>query len=448
MAGDSAPRRAPGPRGLGLREVRAMKRDPLAWFAGLRERYGGLAALRLGPVQYLGVNDPELIRQVLVDDARGYKKGLVLERTRAVLGEGLLTSEGELHRRHARLAAPAFGPRRVAGYHAAMRELAEQTSATWRDGQVLDVNVEMTRLTLRIVVRTLFGSGLDSAEADRVGHSLTALLEHFEWLVTHPLGPLRLRIPTPRIRSFRAARASIHDTVAHLVAERSAAGTDGDDLLSALLAARDDDGRGIDDVLLRDEVVTLLLAGHETTANWLTFCWLALAEHPAVEARVHAELDDVLGAAPVQPGDLERLPYLRAVLEETLRLYPPAWGVGRRALERRTLGGFDVPARAVLGLSQFAVHRDARFWPAPERFDPERWLSPSAERVPRGAFFPFGDGPRRCIGEHFARAEAGIVMATLARAWSLDRVSHEPVELEAKVTLRPRGGLRVRIARR
>ena len=156
----------------------------------------------------------------------------------------------------------------------------------------------------------------------------------------------------------------------------------------------------------------------------------------------------MLGAAPVEPGDLERLPYLRAVLEETLRLYPPAWGVGRRALERRSLGGYDVPERAVLGLSQFAVHRDARFWPEPERFDPERWLAPSAERVPRGAFFPFGDGPRRCIGEHFARAEAGIVMATLARPWSLDRASHEPVELEAKVTLRPRGGLRMRVSAR
>jgi cytochrome P450 len=424
-----------------------MKRDPLVWFTGLRERYGGLAALRLGPVRYLGVNDPELIRQVLVDDARGYKKGLVLERTRAVLGEGLLTSEGELHRRHARLAAPAFSPRRVAGYHVAMRELAEETSAGWRDGQVLDVNVEMTRLTLRIVVGTLFGSGLGPAEADRVGHSLTALLEHFEWLVTHPLGPLRLRIPTPRIRSFRAARAAIHETVAGLVAERTAAGTESDDLLSALLAARDDDGRGIDAVLLRDEVVTLLLAGHETTANWLTFCWLALAEHPAVEARLHGELD-ALGTAPVEAADLERLPYLRAVLEETLRLYPPAWGVGRRALEQRTLGGYDVPRRAVLGLSQFAVHRDARFWTAPERFAPERWLDPAAERVPRGAFFPFGDGPRRCIGEHFARAEAAIVLATLARAWSPDRATHEPVELEAKVTLRPRGGLRMRVAAR
>ena len=425
-----------------------MKRDPLVWFAGLRERYGGLAALRLGPVRYLGVNDPELIRQVLVDDARGYKKGLVLERTRAVLGEGLLTSEGELHRHHARLAAPAFGHRRVAGYHLAMRELAEQTSAGWRDGQELDVNVEMTRLTLRIVVRTLFGTTMEPAEADRVGASLTALLEHFDWLVTHPLGPLRLRIPTPRIRSFRAARASIHDTVDRLVAERSAGGTAGDDLLSALLGAREDDGGGMDPVLLRDEVVTLLLAGHETTANWLTFTWLVLAEHPAVEARLHAELDRVLGTVPVQAADLERLPYLRAVLEETLRLYPPAWGVGRRALERRSLGGYDVPRRAVLGLSQFAVHRDARFWPEPERFDPERWLDPSAARVPRGAFFPFGDGPRRCIAEHFARAEAGIVMATLARAWSLDRVSHEPVELEAKVTLRPRGGLRMRVSAR
>ena len=425
-----------------------MRRDPLAWFAGLRERYGGLAALRLGPVRYLGVNDPELIRQVLVDDARGYKKGLVLERTRAVLGEGLLTSEGELHRRHARLAAPAFGRRRVAGYHAAMRELSEETSAGWRDGAELDVHVEMTRLTLRIVVRTLFGSGLDPAEADRVGRSLTGLLEHFDWLVTHPLGTLRLRIPTPRIRRFRAARASIDDTVRRLIVQGAAADAPGDDLLSALVTARDDAGRGIDPVRLRDEIVTLLLAGHETTSNWLTFGWLVLAEHPEVEARLHAELDEVLGGAPIEPGDAERLPYLRAVLEETLRLYPPAWGVGRRALERRSLGGYDVPARAVLGLSQFAVHRDARFWPDPERFDPERWLGPAAARVPRGAFFPFGDGPRRCIGEHFARAEATVVLATLARSWSLRRVSTEPVQLEAKVTLRPRGGLRMRASAR
>ena len=281
-----------------------------------------------------------------------------------------------------------------------------------------------------------------------MGASLTALLEHFDWLVTHPLGSLRLRIPTPRIRSFRAARASIHETVARLVAEHRTGGADGDDLLSALLAARDDEGRGMDPVLLRDEVVTLLLAGHADHQQ-LAHVHLAGAGRapggggaPARGARRRARR----GA--VEAADLDRLPYLRAVLEETLRLYPPAWGVGRRALERRSLGGYDVPRRAVLGLSQFAVHRDPRFWPEPERFDPERWLDPAAARVPRGAFFPFGDGPRRCIGEHFARAEAGIVMATLPRAWSLARVTHEPVELDAKVTLRPRGGLRVRAAAR
>jgi len=386
--------------------------------------------------------------RVLVDDAAAYKKGMSLERARVVLGDGLLTSEGELHRRQARLAAPAFARRRIVAYAPTMQGLAEEVSASWRDGAVRDVAADMTRLTLRVVVATLFGTAIPPREADAVGRALTDLLEDFEWLLTHPLGPARERIPTRRVRRFRAARQVIDRTVERLIDARRREGADGDDLLAVLLAARDDGGAQLDDRLLRDEVLTLLVAGHETTASWLTFTWLALAEHPDVEARLHAELAAALGDAPVTLAAVEALPYLRAVLDESLRLYPPAWGVARRALRGCELSGHDVPRGSLVSICQYAIHRDPRFWRDPHRFEPERWLEGRPATVPRGAYLPFADGPRRCIAEHFARAEALLVVATLATGWRLRRADAAPVVLDAKVTLRPRGGLRMRVEAR
>jgi cytochrome P450 len=438
--------RPPGPRGIGIRQLRAIRRDPLAYFTSIPGRYGGLARMRLGPIRYFTVAEPALIERVLVDDAHGYRKGLVLERARVLLGDGLLTSEGELHRRQARLAARAFTPTRITSYQDTMRRLAEAASDRWHDGAEMNVAAEMTRLTLQIVVSTLFGTGIDADEADRVGQALTDVLAEFDWLVSHPLGRLRARIPTPRVRRFDAARTVIDGTVARLVAARGADAQGGSDLLAALIAARDDDGHAMTSALLRDEVVTLLIAGHETTANWLSFAWLVLAEHPAVEALLHAELAAQLAARPVTLDDAPRLPYLRAVLEETLRLYPPAWGIGRRAVSDRELGGYAVPAGAVMSMCQFAMHRDPRFWDEPLRFAPDRWLAGSS--AARGAFFPFADGPRKCIGEHFARAEALTVMATMCRRWQLRRVAEGPVKLDANVTLRPRGGITMRVTRR
>ncbi len=423
-----------------------MRRSPLAYFVGLRTRYGRLVRMRFGPVRYFAVADPELVTRVLVDDARGYKKGIALERARVLLGDGLLTSEGDLHRRQARLAAPAFGRRRIAGYAPTIQRLAGETSDGWRDGGEVDVAAEMTRLTLRVVVATLFGTTLAAAEADRIGLALTNVLEDFEWLVTHPLGGAREQVPTPRVRRFRAARAVIDGAVDRLIAGRRAGTERGDDLLSALLDARDDGG-SMSDGLLRDEAVTLLVAGHETTANWLTFTWLALAENPGVQARLHDELDAAALDRPIGLEAAERLPYLRAVLEESLRLYPPAWGIGRRAVRDGDLGGHEVPEGAIVSICQYVMHRDPALWADPERFDPARWLDGRAEAVPRGAYFPFSDGPRRCIAEHFARAESLLVMATLARDWTLRRPAREPVVLDAKVTLRPRGGLPM-VARR
>lgn len=434
----SASSKLPGPRGPGVRRLRRMRRDPLEFFLELPARYGPLVRVRFGPVRLISVTDPALVTRVLVDDADGYKKGMALERARAILGDGLLTSDGDLHRRQLRLIGPALSRRRVAGYERTICAIVEDCDADWRDGASIDICVEMSRLTLGIVVATLFGGQLESGDADRVSAGLAGVMEHFEWLVTHPLGTLRLRVPTPRVRRLLAARAELRAVVDGLVAKHLAPDAGTPDLLADLIAAREDCG-GMGNELLRNEVLTLLLAGHETTANWLTFTWLALAEHPDVALRLRQELDAKLGDRPATLADRDRLPLTHAVLQETLRLFPPAWGVGRRARADRELGGHTVPAGTVVSACQYVVHRDPALWDAPERFDPDRWLDGRAAGIPRGGFFPFSDGPRRCIGEHFARAEAVLILATLARRWEFHRLADEPVGLDPKVTLRPRG---------
>ena len=430
--------RPPGPRGTGLRLLRRMRRDPLGFFQGLRSRYGPFVRIRFGPVRLISIGDPALVTRVLVQDAGGYKKGMALERARAILGDGLLTSEGDLHRRQLRLIGPALSPRRVLDYEVTIRAIVEQCDARWRDGATIDIAAEMSRLTLEIVVATLFGGRLESDDAERVSAGLTGVVEHFDWLVTHPLGTLRLRIPTPRARGIRAARSSLCALVDRLIDDRDDPDRASSDLLSDLVAARDDAG-GMGRELLRDEVLTLLLAGHETTANWLTFTWLALSEHPDLADRLRAELKGVLGDRPVTLSDRDRLPVTDAVLQETLRLFPPAWGVGRRARSTRELGGYAVPEGTVVSACQYVMHRDPALWDRPGQFDPDRWLDGRTARLPRGAFFPFSDGPRRCIGEHFARAEALLILATLARRWDVRRCASGPVGLDPKVTLRPRG---------
>ena len=439
--------RVPGPRGIGALSLRRVRRDPLGFFEAVARQYGPLARVRLGPVRLFVVNDPALVTRVLVDDADGYKKGMALERARVVLGDGLLTSEDELHRRQLRLIGPSLSPRRLAQYEPGMIAEVERLDAEWRDGDTVDIGVEMSRLTLRIVVATLLGGRLAPGDSERVQAGLTGVLRHFDWLVTHPLGVHRLRIPTPRVRRLLASRADLWGVVDRLIAERTARRGRPDDLLADLIAARDEAG-GMDATLLRDEVLTLMLAGHETTANWLTFTWLSITHDPGIGRRLRAELDRELGGRAATLADRERLPYTEAVLQEALRMFPPAWGIGRRARSARRLGGHPVPSGSVVSLCPYVLHRAPTLWDEPDRFDPDRWLDGRATRVPRGGFFPFSDGPRRCVGEHFARAEALLALATLARRWELDRVDGEPVRLEPKVTLRPRGEVAMRLRRR
>ncbi|SRR5579883_369704 len=441
------PKRFPGAHLLLLR------RDTLGALTALAREYGDVARIRVGPQHIVLVSHPDLIRTVLITDARRFAKGRGLDRTKRLLGTGLLTSEGDFHLRQRRLAQPAFHRERIATYGATMRERAERTRERWRDGGTIDLSQEMMRLTLEIAGATLFGADL-AAETEEIGAALTEAFDLFRY-ATLPYAELLDRFPfLPINRRFDATRARLDRTVYRIIAAHRAAGAEGADLLSMLLRARDtesegggdtDGGAAMSDLQLRDEALTILLAAHETTANALTWTFYLLAQHPEVESCLHDELARVLGDRPVTADDVPRLPYTRAVLAESMRIFPPAWTLGRKPLEDVTLGGYRIPRHSLVLMSQWVVHRDPRWWPAPERFDPGRWLGDAAAARPKLAYFPFGAGARVCIGEAFAWMEGTIALATIARRWRLRLVPGHPVVPNPLVTLRPRSGMRMTV---
>jgi cytochrome P450 len=329
-----------------------------------------------------------------------------------------------------------------------MSACAAQRGAWWHDGEVRDVEQEMLALTMTIVGRTLFDADIES-ETPEIREALTVFLDVF-WTAMLPLAWLLEGSPLPAARRYRRARAAIDAVIYRLIEEHRAGGVDRGDLLSMLLLARDEggDGGAMSDTQLRDEVLTLLFAGHETTALALTWAWYLLAQHPDVERRLHGELHRVLSGRLPRADDLPTLPYARMVLAETLRLYPPAWNVARRALEPVVLGGYEVPARALVMLSPYVTQHDPRFFPDPFRFDPERWTPEAEAARPRFSYFPFGGGPRQCMGESFAWTEATLLLATIAQAWRLRLVPGHPVALKTTVTLRPKHGVRMVLEKR
>jgi cytochrome P450 len=403
----------------------------------------------MGPFDVYLVSDPELIREVLVTSHRRYHKGRGLQEAKRLLGDGLLTSEGAFHRRQRRLAQPAFHHTRIAGYAEVMSAYADRARARWRDGQVVDVHREMTDLTLAIVGKTLFDTDVEGSEARVVRESLTSVLEMFDRM-TSPIAPLLDLLPFPSMRRFQRARDTLDALVYRMIEERRRVGTDRGDLLSMLLMATDDehDGGGMMDEQLRDEAMTIFLAGHETTANALTWTWYLLSQHPEVEHRLHAELDTVLGGRLPSAEDLPALRYTEMVLSESLRLYPPAWVMGRRTIEPHQLGGYPIPEGGTLLMSQYLMHHDPRWYPDPYRFDPDRWTPEAQEGRPKFAFFPFGGGPRLCIGESFAWMEGELALATIAQRWRMRLVPGQALRLQPRITLRPGGGVRMELMRR
>ncbi len=431
----------------------AFARDSLGFVSRAARDHGDVVQWRLGAERFALLSHPDDVRDVLVTHGRLFRKGRGLERAKLLLGEGLLTSEGAFHLRQRRLAQPAFHRERVARYGATMTRYAERTRDRWRAGETLDVSQEMMRLTLAVVGKTLFDADVEQ-EAPEIGQALTGAFASFGFAVL-PFGELLQRVSfLPPVRRFNQARARLDATIYRVIAEHRASGRDRGDLLSMLIAAQDEpnaDGQAGDgrmtDLQLRDEAMTIFLAGHETTANALTWSWYLLSRHPDAEARLHAELSTALGGRAPTAADLPRLPYTRMVLAESMRLYPPAWVIGRRNVEPYTVRGETLPARTVVLLSPFVVHRDPRWWPEPEAFRPERWAAEAPER-PKFAYFPFGAGTRVCIGEQFAWMEGTLLLATLAQRWRLRLVPGHPVEPQAIITLRPRHGMKMRVEAR
>jgi cytochrome P450 len=427
----------------------AMRRDPLAFLTRIAREYGDVVRFRLGPVDIYLLNRPEFIRDLLVTDAAAFHKGRGLERAKRLLGEGLLTSEDPVHLRHRRMMQPAFHQERIAGYGAVMVELGERLASRWQDGETRDVSLEMTRLTLAIVGRTLFDADVES-ESDEIGAALTTSIQLFSSTLTLPFFQVLDRLPLPGNRRFERAKARIDATINRMIAERRRAPGGRSDLLSLLIAASDPEGEGgrMTDAQVRDEAVTLFLAGHETTANALTWTWYLLSQNPEVEARLHEEVDAVLREREPTVADLPRLAYTETALAESMRLYPPAWIVGRRALSDYGVGGFEVPKRSIVVASQWVTHRDPRYFPDPERFDPDRFRPEAKARRPKFAYFPFGGGPRVCIGEGFAWMEGVLLLATLARRWRLRLEPGQEIVPAPSITLRPKHGIRMRLERR
>ncbi|MBV9209466.1 MAG: cytochrome P450 [Acidobacteria bacterium] len=427
----------------------AFRRDPLAFLQTAAKECGDIVYFKMGPQEAYFLNHPDYVKDVLVTHQQNFMKGRALQRGKRLLGEGLLTSEGEFHRRQRRLAQPAFHRARVNAYGRSMIDYAERTAARWREGETLDISQEMMRLTLSIVGKTLFDADVE-AEAQEIGEALTEVMELFNAMLL-PFSELLEKLPLPQNRRFQKAKDRLDATIYRMIDERRGSGEDKGDLLSMLLLAQDEegDGRGMTDEQVRDEAMTIFLAGHETTANALTWTWYLLSQHTEVEARLHAELDEVLanGRAPLVE-DVPKLRYTEMVLAEAMRLYPPAWAIGRLSLKEQELGGYTIPARSLVLLSPFIMQRDERYFKDANRFDPERWTQGAREARPVYSYFPFGGGQRRCIGEGFAWMEGILLIAALARKWRLRLVPNHPVELNPTITLRPKHGMRMTVERR
>jgi cytochrome P450 len=411
-------------------------------------RYGDVTKFRFGLYDEYLLAHPDHVHRVLVSEHESFTKGRALTEAKRILGEGLLTSEGELHRRQRQLIQPVLAHRRIGAYGETMVAAAERAAARWGDRQELDVHAEMSRLTLSIVARTLFDADVEGQAAE-IGVALTDSIETLNRFML-PFSGLLERFPNPTARRLRRARTRLDETIYGLIAERRAGQSGNGDLLSLLLEAGDeaDPPARMSDEQVRDEAMTIFLAGHETTAVALTWAWYLLARNPTVEARLHEELERELGGRSPAVADLGRLEYCERMLAEAIRLFPPAWVIGRRARVDVEVGGYRIPAGSIVILSPFVTHRDARWYPDPLRFDPDRFAAEARAGRPRYAYFPFGGGPRVCIGEGFAWMEARLLLATLAQRVRFLRTTGDDVRLQPRVTLRPRGGLPMTAVRR
>ena len=416
--------------------------------------YGDLVTLSVKPALVYLANHPDLVQELFVTNHRRVGRGRTVETLQYLLGYGLVTSDGPLHLRQRRLMQPQFHHRRISGYAEAMTDFACRHMDVWEDKSRVDLAGEMSDLTLKIVVKTLFGLELPDT-VRRIGAAFELANDYIKTRDNQPPALRRLfhQLPLPFTRRFRRGLEYLDQTVYGLIEERRKHGLESEDLLSLLLNARDEEASHpseavMTDQQVRDEAITLFAAGHETTAMALTWTWYLLAAHPEVQARFHAELDNVLGGRTPTPEDMPNLAFTNRILTESMRLYPPIWSTGRMTFEPITLRGYEIPAGAFLIAPPLIIHRDPRWFDDPLAFQPDRWTAEFKERLPRFAYYPFGGGPRVCIGDGFAWMEAMLILATLGQKWAMRHDPDHRIELLPLVSLRPKGGMPMFLERR
>lgn len=431
-----------------LGNVLALRNKRLALLQRISHEFGDIGAFHFGPRIVPVLNSPELIRQALVEQEANFEKTATVRALGTpILGNGVFFSEGEEHRRQRKILAPLFQHRRVQEYAETMITCAFHLQEEWEDGKTLNIADEMTRLTLWIIGKILFGADI-SGEESELGEVLTYTFRHFTDAVTNPLR-LPQSWPTPRNQRARQAIERINTTLYRLIEARRQSSEERGDFLSMLLHAQDEEHTtSLSNRQIRDEALGLFVAGHETTANALTWCWYLLSQHPEIYARIQAEGDRILAGRVPTLADLPNLPYTLQVFKETLRLYPPVYASTRRAISSVRLGGYHIPKGASVVISPYTVHRRAKFFPDPERFDPERFAPEQEQAIPRYAYLPFGVGSHICLGMHVALLEGHLILATLAQCVRFEFVGSGPIEPEPLLTLRPKGAVLMQVRRR
>ena len=448
------------PPGLSLNLLFYLRRrffkpsNPILLFEHLAATYGRIAHYKLGWQHIVFINHPDFIREILVNHPQEMIKERTQRRMKILLGEGLITSEGAFHMRQRRIAAPAFHRQRIAAYADVMTQRAALRRASWHAGQTIDIGAEMMQLALEVVARTLFNTDVTS-DVLAINHEVNVIMDLYNYLISLPLAEAYLYAPLPGLTRFRRARARLNAVVHRIIADhrsRARAGNTADsgDLLSMLMASRDEESgaserAGMTDEQLRDEIITIFLAGYETVANALTWTWLLLAQNPEAEARFQAELNGVLNGRTATMDDLPQLRYTEMVFAESMRIYPPAWAMGRQSTAPVALGPYRFPAGTYFFFSQYVMQRDPEYFPDPLRFDPERFTPEAKAARPRFAYFPFGGGGRQCIGESFAWMEGVLLLATIAQKWRLGLLPDQQIDVQPKITLRPKYPIHMRV---